>query len=49
MKLFFRSIAGLVSLPIVTVRAEEGGAGHYAPGSFASFDDVLPGEPRACT
>lgn len=26
-------------------RAEEGGAGHYAPGSFASFVDVLPGEP----
>jgi hypothetical protein len=25
--------------------AEEGGAGHYAPGSFGSFVDVLPGEP----
>ena len=28
-----------------TARAEEGGAGHYAPGSFASFVDVLPDEP----
>ena len=25
--------------------AEEGGFGAYAPGSFASFVDVLPGEP----
>ena len=25
--------------------AEEGGVGHYAPGSFASFVDVLPGKP----
>lgn len=28
-----------------TARAEEGGAGHYAPGSFASFIDALPGQP----
>lgn len=28
-----------------TARAEEGGAGHYAPGSFASFADVLPDTP----
>jgi hypothetical protein len=27
------------------VRAEEGGAGHYAPGSFASFIDVVPSDP----
>jgi hypothetical protein len=30
---------------VSTTRAEEGGAGHYAPGSFASFVDVLPGAP----
>lgn len=29
----------------IAARAEEGGTGHYAPGSFASFVDVLPGEP----
>jgi hypothetical protein len=29
----------------IAARAEEGGFGHYAPGSFASFIDVLPGKP----
>lgn len=29
----------------IAARAEEGGSGHYAPGSFASFIDVLPGKP----
>src|SRR3954468_11103429 len=28
-----------------SVRAEEGGAGHYTPGSNASFVDALPGKP----
>jgi hypothetical protein len=28
-----------------TARAAEGGSTHYAPGSFASFVDVLPSEP----
>src|ERR1039457_2904392 len=38
--------AGVVLVAVVTTaRAEEGGMGHYAPGSFASFVDVLPGEP----
>ena len=37
---------GAVLLAVVTTaRAEEGGAGHYAPGSFASFIDALPGQP----
>ena len=39
-------LAGFLALAIViAARAEEGGFGHYAPGSFASFIDVLPGEP----
>jgi len=39
-------VIGVVVLasPLATP-AEEGGVGHYAPGSFASFIDVLPGEP----
>jgi hypothetical protein len=39
------ALIGTLLFTITTVRAEEGGAGHYAPGSFASFVDVLPGEP----
>ena len=36
----------MIVLAIVSAaRAEEGGAGHYAPGSFASFVDVLPSIP----
>ena len=35
----------VLALMSITVRAEEGGAGHYAPGSFASFVDVLPDKP----
>lgn len=31
----------------VPVRAEEGGAGHYMPGSMASFIDAFPGKPGA--
>src|SRR5271169_6203362 len=46
MKPFCRYFAGFVILAIVTTaRAEEGGTGAYTPGSFASFADVLPGEP----
>src|SRR6267142_2160083 len=45
MKLFCYGVAGFLFLSIITVRAEEGGAGHYAPGSFASFIDVLPDKP----
>jgi hypothetical protein len=41
-----RFFAGFALLAVaVTARAEEGGAGHYAPGSFASFIDVLPSKP----
>jgi hypothetical protein len=45
-KLFCRSVAAFLLLSvIITARAEEGGAGHYAPGSFASFIDQLPSQP----
>ena len=41
-----RLVACLIVLAIPGVAsAEEGGVGHYAPGSFASFVDVLPGQP----
>ena len=40
-----RLLSVLLLLFAVPARAEEGGAGHYAPGSFASFVDVLPGQP----
>jgi hypothetical protein len=41
-----RYFAGFIVLAKVSAaRAEEGGAGHYAPGSFASFVDVLPSKP----
>jgi len=43
------ALAGAMALATTAVRAEEGGAGHYAPGSFASFIDVLPGEPSIGT
>lgn len=36
-------VSTLIFLPCL--QAEEGGVGPYAPGSFASFVDVLPGEP----
>jgi hypothetical protein len=40
------NITGLLLLCVaIAARAEEGGTGHYAPGSFASFVDVLPGDP----
>ena len=46
MKSRCRHLAGLMLLAFaLAVRAEEGGVGHYAPGSFASFVDVLPGQP----
>jgi hypothetical protein len=46
MKLFWRSAVGVLLLSsIITARAAEGGAGHYAPGSFASFVDLLPDQP----
>jgi hypothetical protein len=42
-----RFLAGGLAILAVAIadRAEEGGAGHYAPGSFASFIDALPGTP----
>jgi hypothetical protein len=41
-----RFFTGFAVLAVVmTARAEEGGSGHYEPGSFASFIDVLPGKP----
>jgi len=42
-------IIGVMALASTAVRAEEGGAGHYAPGSFASFIDVLPDKPSIGT
>jgi hypothetical protein len=46
MKSTYRHLAGSLLLAVaITVRAEEGGVGHYAPGSFASFIDVPPGDP----
>ena len=46
MKPVSRFVACLIVLAIPCAAfAEEGGAGHYAPGSFASFVDVLPGQP----
>jgi hypothetical protein len=39
--------AASLSWPLSSfARAEQGGAGHYAPGSFASFIDVLQGNPN---
>jgi hypothetical protein len=35
----------IVLAVVIAARSEEGGAGHYAPGSFASFIDTLPGTP----
>ncbi len=46
MKSNYRHLTGLLLLAIaIAARAEEGGVGHYAPGSFASFVDVPPGDP----
>ena len=46
MRSTFRFLAVFLVLAVaLAARAEEGGFGHYAPGSFASFVDVLPGEP----
>jgi len=46
MRAIARLAAALILLSAAFVaRAEEGGAGHYAPGAFASFADVLPGQP----
>jgi hypothetical protein len=43
MKLLCRSVSAFLLLSVITnMRAAEGGAGHYAPGSFASFLDQLP-------
>ena len=41
-------LAGLISLPALTV-AEEGGSGHYLPGSMASFVDAVPPEETFIT
>ena len=46
MKLLCHSVAAFLLLSIITnARAAEGGAGHYAPGSFGSFLDQLPAQP----
>jgi hypothetical protein len=47
---FMRPVGGLLACLLVlaipgVASAAEGGVGHYAPGSFASFVDVLPGQP----
>src|SRR5215472_5936009 len=39
------SVALLASLLPSASDAEEGGSGHYLPGSTADFLDILPGEP----
>ena len=43
-KILFVFVALAVLFPI-SVYAEEGGSGHYAPGGAASFIDQLPGKP----
>ena len=46
MKPSYHYLAGFLLIVVLTpAQAEEGGMGHYAPGSFASFVDVLPGQP----
>src|SRR5271169_2988737 len=46
MRAMCRHLAAFLLLAAaIATRAEEGGVGHYAPGSFASFVDVLPGDP----
>src|SRR5271156_6240240 len=45
MKIFCHCFAGFLLLSIIIARAEEGGSGHYSPGSMASFVDVLPDTP----
>jgi hypothetical protein len=32
-------------VPLLPARGEEGGSGHYSPGSTASFLDAIPGQP----
>jgi hypothetical protein len=41
-------IAGVLVLPLCAT-AEEGGSGHYLPGSMASFVDGVPAEPTFIT
>ncbi len=44
LKFIFPVLALSVCLGI-TAYAEEGGSGHYLPGSMASFVDGVPGDP----
>ena len=45
MRRLVRLVATLTLLAVAMVpRAEEGGVGHYAPGAFASFADVMPAQ-----
>lgn len=37
--------AAVITLALISARAEEGGSGHYAPGTTADFIDTLPGKP----
>jgi hypothetical protein len=46
MRATYSHLAAFLLLGAATAAcAEEGDAGHYAPGSFAFFADVLPGDP----
>ncbi len=38
-------LGGIFLFTVITAQAAEGGVGHYTPGSFASFVDVLPDTP----
>ncbi len=39
----------LAAAPVLTVHAEEGGSGHYLPGSMSSFMDSVPAEETFIT
>src|SRR5690349_21520861 len=43
-KLLYLALAAVCATN-VTSRAEEGAAGHYMPGTTATFIDALPGKP----
>jgi hypothetical protein len=45
----FAALAALAALLPVSAHADDGGAGHYAPGAKAAFIDVLPGKPNPQT
>ncbi len=44
-KMTLGALVALALLVPLSIHAEEGGGGHYAPGAAASFIDALPGKP----